>query len=132
MWEVIVLLGKCCNILFVVKSYPGDFLDFSLQIKCLISFGIVCFAGRDIGKGLSRNLAILSGLTFESGVNIFERWVPKSSALSLSEIARSPFGPLSGVACSLILRIFLVVLHREPSLELSDWNFSWKSWICVL
>lgn len=120
-----VLLGKCCNILFVIKSYPGDFLGFSLLIKCLISFGVVCLAGRDIGKGLSRNLAMMSrcadsGLTLECCVNIFERWVPKSSALSLSEIASSPFGPLSGVACSLILRIFLVVLHREPLLEFND------------
>jgi hypothetical protein len=61
-----------------------------------------------------------SGLTLECGVNIFERWYPKSSVLSLSEIASSSFGPLSGVACSLILRIFLVVLHREPSLEFSE------------
>jgi len=85
----------------------------------------VCFAGRDIGKELSRNLVMLSrcadsGLTLECGVNIFERWTSKSSALSLSEIASSPFGPLRGVACSLILRIFLVVLHSEPSLEFSD------------
>ncbi|VVC43069.1 Hypothetical protein CINCED_3A023838 [Cinara cedri] len=61
-----------------------------------------------------------SGLTLECGINIFERWVPKSFALSLSEIASSPFESVSGVACSLILRIFLVVLHRESSLEFSD------------
>jgi len=54
----------------------------------LISFGVVCFAGRDIGKGLSRNLAAMlsrcadSELTLKCGINIFERWTPKSSALN--------------------------------------------------
>lgn len=120
-----VLFGRCCNILFVIKSYPGDFPCFSLLIKCLISIGVVCFARRDIGKGLLRNVAIFSrcadsGLTLECGINIFERCSTKSSALSLSEIVSTPFGPLSGATCSLILRIFLVVLHSEPSLEFSD------------
>ncbi|VVC31153.1 Hypothetical protein CINCED_3A013258, partial [Cinara cedri] len=89
------------------------------------SFGVVCFALRDISKGELRKVVTTSkcsgsGFMFGWGVNVSERWPPKKTAFSLSEITNWPFGPYRGVDCSLILRMSFVVLHKEPSSVLSD------------
>jgi hypothetical protein len=90
----------------------------------------------DIGNGLSRKFFISSkcsrlGIMLEWGVKIFERWFPKRSTLSLSEMIGWLFESFRGVDCFLTLRMLLVNYHREPSFVLSDWYFPRKVLICV-
>jgi len=82
-----VLLGKCCNILFVIKSYPGDFPGFSLLILSVwFHLGLYVLLGKT--------------RTIQKSGNVVEVWR---------------------------FRINLRMWHKY-----SDWNFSWKSWICFL
>lgn len=118
------MVDRCLGILLEIKSYPGEFPIFRLIIICSTLFGVVCFAGRDIGSGLSKKLVIVSrssesGFVFGCELNIFERWFSKIFALSLSDKASTSFRSFKEGVCSLVLRIFFIaIFHSKQSFKL--------------
>jgi hypothetical protein len=61
MWVVlkIALFVSCLSILFVMRSCPGAFPFFSLLIIYLISFGVKCLRGVEVGRVLINDWLIL-------------------------------------------------------------------------
>lgn len=49
---------RCFNILFVIKSYPGDLPTGNFFMVYSISLGVVGFAGRNTGNGFLRKYCI--------------------------------------------------------------------------
>lgn len=112
----------------VIKSCTGDFPNGNVCIWYYIPFGVKGLGGRVIRRGLSRKSYILfsiEGMVKLLGVKTSERCCLCVSAFSLSFIARLPSDFLIGNYIDLILRIFLVVFHSEPS-------FSERRLICLV
>lgn len=61
MWVMlrIALFVSCLSILFVMRSCPEAFPFFSLLIVYLISFGVKCLGGVEVGKALINDWLIL-------------------------------------------------------------------------
>ena len=75
-----------------MRSWPGAFLEGSLLIIKVISDGVVCFAGKDIGSGWFSIFSIVRecSLSFISlcGLKLSSRYVDIRLTLSILVMAR--------------------------------------------